>query len=332
MNSSARFIWCTPTGPGADAGAISIVQIVAVTGAELDAALVRLGVPPVAVGASRLCSLPGGDSGLVIRWTAEMAQFTGHAGVECIRRLDAGLKAAGLVTLDAAHVDPREVYPEACDLSEACAMAVLSHAASPLAIDVVLRQVEVWRKAAAPIASEVEARRLDRLLHPPLVAAVGPPNIGKSTLVNALAGRSVAVVADEPGTTRDHVGVSLELDGLLVRWIDMPGWRGAAAEPEEAEALRIALPLIRGADLILSCADTGSDFVEPAELGIGAGAPIMRVALRADLGLRSGAEVNVSSLDQPSIIVLAGQVRARLVSDELLRAGVRWAFHPALKA
>ncbi len=55
-------------------------------------------------------------------------------------------------------------------------------------------------------ASEARDRVLRRLIDPPLVVAIGPPNIGKSSLLNALAGRSVALVADEAGTTRDHVG------------------------------------------------------------------------------------------------------------------------------
>src|SRR6185295_9623266 len=115
---------------------------------------------------------------------------------------------------------------------------------------------------------------------PPTVVAIGPPNIGKSTLLNALAGRSVAIVADEPGTTRDHVGVRLDLAGLVVNYIDTPGLdpRGAH-EAIQREAQDLARDAARAADLVLLCSDPAN----AAPTGVPA-RDTLRLGLRADLG------------------------------------------------
>ncbi len=69
---------------------------------------------------------------------------------------------------------------------------------------------------------------------------LGPPNAGKSSLINALARRDVAIVADTPGTTRDVVEARLDLGGYLLQVADTAGVR-QTAEPIEAEGVRRAL-------------------------------------------------------------------------------------------
>ncbi|MGE3180252.1 MAG: GTPase, partial [Phycisphaerae bacterium] len=68
------------------------------------------------------------------------------------------------------------------------------------------------------------------------VAIVGPPNAGKSTLLNALASRKVALVSDQPGTTRDWLEVESEADGFPVTWIDTAGLR-ESEDPVEAAGI-----------------------------------------------------------------------------------------------
>ncbi|NEP07194.1 MAG: GTP-binding protein, partial [Okeania sp. SIO4D6] len=53
----------------------------------------------------------------------------------------------------------------------------------------------------------------------------GPPNAGKSTLLNAIVGRSVAITSDRPGTTRDLVESAIDLNGLPIVFIDTAGLR-----------------------------------------------------------------------------------------------------------
>ncbi|QKK10189.1 MAG: GTP-binding protein [Planctomycetota bacterium] len=109
-------------------------------------------------------------------------------------------------------------------------LETLSRAVSPRAVDLLLDQPARWAAQGLPAppldtpsTSPELSRVLDRLVVPPLVVAIGPSNVGKSTLLNRLAGRPVAVTADEPGTTRDHVGSLVDLDGLIVRYVDTPG-------------------------------------------------------------------------------------------------------------
>jgi tRNA modification GTPase len=85
-------------------------------------------------------------------------------------------------------------------------------------------------------------------------AVTGAPNVGKSSLVNALARRDVAIVSDTPGTTRDVLEVSLELAGVPVTLIDTAGLR-ETEDPVEAEGVRRALARAAEADLVLHIVD-----------------------------------------------------------------------------
>lgn len=82
------------------------------------------------------------------------------------------------------------------------------------------------------------------------VALAGMPNAGKSSLLNALAKSDVAIVTDEPGTTRDVREVAIDLGGRLVLLIDMAGLRDASSKAE-AEGVRRAREELQRADLIL---------------------------------------------------------------------------------
>lgn len=83
------------------------------------------------------------------------------------------------------------------------------------------------------------------------VALAGRPNVGKSSLLNALAASDVAIVSDEPGTTRDVKEVALDLGGQKVILLDLAGLRESESKAE-AEGVRRAHREIAGADLVLS--------------------------------------------------------------------------------
>ena len=82
------------------------------------------------------------------------------------------------------------------------------------------------------------------------LALIGAPNVGKSSLLNRLAGESRAIVTDIPGTTRDLVRADLNLDGLPVELVDTAGLR-EAGDAVEAEGVRRALAEAEQADIVL---------------------------------------------------------------------------------
>jgi tRNA modification GTPase len=94
----------------------------------------------------------------------------------------------------------------------------------------------------------------ERLRDGLVVAISGPPNVGKSTLMNQLARREVAIVSPHAGTTRDIIEVQLDLDGYPVTVIDTAGIR-ETNDPVEQEGVRRARTRTSEADLVLWLAD-----------------------------------------------------------------------------
>ena len=83
-----------------------------------------------------------------------------------------------------------------------------------------------------------------------LVVLAGPPNAGKSSLMNALLDENRAIVSDVPGTTRDAIEAWIDLDGWPIRLVDTAGLH-EAADGIEAEGVRRAHELLSKADLVL---------------------------------------------------------------------------------
>lgn len=98
-----------------------------------------------------------------------------------------------------------------------------------------------------------------RLLHDGLTVVIaGPPNAGKSSLLNALAGADAAIVTDIPGTTRDVLRERIQLDGLPLHVVDTAGLR-ESADVVEAEGVRRARVEIERADRVLLVTDAAHD-------------------------------------------------------------------------
>lgn len=117
------------------------------------------------------------------------------------------------------------------------------------------------------------------------VALVGSPNVGKSSLLNALAGEERAIVSGIPGTTRDAIEVGLNACGAPVRIVDTAGLRRGGDEVEE-EGVRRARKAASGADLVLFVCDGGRPLrpEEEEELRRLDGAGVLPVVNKVDLG------------------------------------------------
>jgi len=379
------------------AGAIAIIRL---GGADLDAALTRLGLPTVPPGSVVLTDLLGVDMGLLARYTPTAADLMVHGGRGVVAAMTEALlthgikegasgtspllggspvpltsplvSAPGLAkTLTGRPVrgtgaadtpsspppppageERSHAWPEAADAIEAAMLETLAHAASPRAIPLLLAQPS--RHRLAPAVPFADGSALAHLLSPPLVVITGPPNIGKSSLLNALLGREAAIVANEPGTTRDAVAAHAVLDGLAVRLLDTPGLaeraagsrppsggryppldKGSPAEPDELvrAATAIAEGLIAAADLVLVCRDaaTASEpIADPLPAKGGSLPAALAVSTRIDLAPATPpTALAVSAKTGQGLPALAVAIREALVPDAALDDPRPWPFAAA---
>lgn len=315
-------------------GAIAIIEL----RGDVSELLVRMLGADVPVGRTRLVEPPGVDQMIVARMAADDALLFPHAGTALTKRVIAAIEAAG------AQGNTAESFDLDVDPRDAAALANLQHealcrAASPLAIDLLLEQPERWARvwathdqcdAAELVMPPEGSAALRRLIDPPLVVALGPPNVGKSSLLNTLCGRSVSVVADEPGTTRDHVGALINLAGLTVRFIDAPGidpriTSGGVSDALQQASQSLALTAARGADLLLWCGDAASGFL--TDRGEFANIDRVRVGLRSDLGAAAEpVDAAVSTRQAAGLNELVAVIRERLVPNRWLQDHRAWRF------
>jgi len=119
-------------------------------------------------------------------------------------------------------------------------------------VDAVLPRIEALSQRVDVLLAQSEGGRVIR--EGLTVAIVGRPNVGKSTLLNALLAEERAIVTPIPGTTRDTIEEEASLGGVPVRWIDTAGLR-EPADPVEAEGVRRTERAIDRSDLVVCLLD-----------------------------------------------------------------------------
>ena len=123
--------------------------------------------------------------------------------------------------------------------------------------DLLAPALAIARELETEIAAALaDGGRGERLREGLVVAIAGPPNAGKSTLLNRLAKREAAIVSPYAGTTRDVIEVHLDLDGWPVTLLDTAGIRDTD-DPVELEGVRRARERAAGADLVLWVVEAG---------------------------------------------------------------------------
>lgn len=139
------------------------------------------------------------------------------------------------------------------------------------------------------------------------VAIIGRPNVGKSSLLNALLGRDRAMVSPQPGTTRDTIEEALEVDGLLVRMIDTAGLRGTT-DLLEQEGVRRARQAMAQADVLLIILDGSTALTTEDQLILAETAAMPRIVVRnkGDLPL-AWSPADLEALPSPCCVVSALQ-------------------------
>lgn len=140
------------------------------------------------------------------------------------------------------------------------------------------------------------------------VTIAGPPNAGKSSLLNRLAGYDAAIVTDIPGTTRDPLREHLSLDGLPITVIDTAGLRDSA-DPVERQGVARARTEVGRADRVLWMADAREPLDEvlaTARAAVGADTPLTLIRNKIDLVDGLPATALVDGVPVLSISVLTG--------------------------
>ncbi len=162
---------------------------------------------------------------------------------------------------------------------------------------------EIGRAVEAAMA-KVESRDAGARGRLPRVVICGPPNIGKSSLYNALIGREAALVADEEGTTRDWLEAVVRGDAPgragqpgAVEWllVDTAGVAKLEAKGHTVPgdglataAAAVGLAEVGRAEIVLRCRDLGTAGVSPDEVFVPAGAVVIDILTRCDRGLPTG--------------------------------------------
>jgi tRNA modification GTPase len=165
------------------------------------------------------------------------------------------------------------------------------------AIDFAEEEIEVLPDLALREQLEAAVRQLaalraisgqGRLLTEGMTIVIaGPPNAGKSTLLNRLAGHEAAIVTPLPGTTRDVLRERIQLDGMPLHLLDTAGLRAQPADAIEAEGIRRAEAALARADRILfvidAAADPGASAYEAERARLPAQVPVTLVFNKIDL-------------------------------------------------
>ena len=106
------------------------------------------------------------------------------------------------------------------------------------------------RDLSEDLQSWLKRPRVEQLKDGVLVVVAGPPNSGKSSLINAIVGEERAIVTDVPGTTRDHLDVPLSIGGIPVRLTDTAGLH-ETEDRVEAIGIKRARQLVERADVLV---------------------------------------------------------------------------------
>ena len=195
-----------------------------------------------------------GEELVIVRTGGEELEVHCHGGAAAVERILRSLAAAGVRVVDWRDQEVARRGELQSELAAAlaatptvrCAGVLLDQASGTLA-----------RGLADPAEHAAMRGRIEfgrHLTEPWRVVLFGPPNAGKSSLLNAIAGYGRAIVSPIAGTTRDAVGVTIAVDGWPVRLTDTAGLR-EAADPLEAAGVAKTRDVLARADAAIHVAD-----------------------------------------------------------------------------
>jgi tRNA modification GTPase len=151
-----------------------------------------------------------------------------------------------------------------------------------------------------------------------LVVLAGAPNVGKSSLFNALLGEARAIVTEVPGTTRDAIEAVLDLPGWPIRLVDTAGLR-STVDVVERLGVEASSRYLRRAAVVVACLDSVESGETLSDLSNSTDGSIIRVATKAELvpeSVKALADISVSAHTGEGLSSLLEIVEARIASEE----------------
>ena len=153
-----------------------------------------------------------------------------------------------------------------------------------------------------------DGHRGERLREGVSVILIGPPNVGKSSLLNSLARRDVAIVSEQSGTTRDILDIHLDLDGIAINIADTAGLRLTEGEIEK-EGIRRALQKAEQADIriYVGCPESGGPLKAAHAFSMLVKDHDLMVMNKSDLLMDSGQDADLQPSDALLLSVKTGE-------------------------
>ena len=154
------------------------------------------------------------------------------------------------------------------------------------------------------LADELERPSAERLRDGVRVVIAGPPNAGKSTLLNRLAGEDAAIVSDIAGTTRDRIDVPVQMGGVPYVLTDTAGLRDESSDAIEVIGMGRAQQAVAAADILLWLGD-------PAEAPRSDAVIVAAQCDRAGWAMPQGADIAISVTEEKGIVELQALLAER---------------------
>lgn len=265
----------TPSGPGA----VAVIEVQ--LSGEVDIAFVlekfQVGsaCELVNVAAGRiLFGSWNGEDVVVVKISAERWEIHCHGGSVAVSRICRDLESAGLQLDTSPALGEESLSQRIGKMTNAALLKCRTRRTAGL---VLAQQDGRLLRFAEEFHSESQERQrtalqhlvrwqdvADHLTRPWRVAIVGEPNVGKSSLINAIAGLQRSIVSATPGTTRDLVEVDVVFRGWMFQFIDTAGIRsGADSLPEQLGIIQ-SLALLHQCDMVCLVVEATSDEFEAA--------------------------------------------------------------------
>ncbi len=262
------------------------------------------------------------ESVVLCRTEAELTEIHCHGGSAAVARIVADLKARNCTTAEAVKSGPGLIEEE-------CREALI-RATTLRTADILLQQLETLPSLLHELPGSTgddALRQVEALLSwaefgrhltsPWRVVLCGRPNVGKSSLINALVGFARSIVFDQPGTTRDVVVVETALHGWPIEFLDTAGIREDADELESLGIAR-ARKQLESADLRIVLLDVSQQPSGDDRELLAAWSDGIIVAHKCDLddvwgAAKPQAAIDVSSVTGAGVDALADEIVRRLV-------------------